>query len=48
MGRGKGIPLEIKIEIAKIFEKDGFNAQTRISAEELYDKLSKSANPIPR
>ena len=46
--RGKGIPFEIKIKIAEIFEKEGFNKDTRLSAEELYDKLSKSANPISR
>ena len=42
MGRGKGIPIEIRRKIAKHFEENGFDEKTRKQAREIYENSSNS------
>ena len=42
MGRGKGIPIEIKQKIAKHFVENGFNKRSKREAREIFEKMSNS------
>ena len=46
--RGKGIPIEIRIKIARYFEEHGFDKKSRLAAREMYEELSKSDRFIDR
>ena len=48
MGRGKGIPLEIKRKIAQHFDEHGFNKSARKSAQDMYDKMSETPRLLDR
>jgi len=48
MGRGKGIPIEIRRKIAEYFEEHGFNEESKLAAREMYEKLSKSDRFVNR
>ena len=48
MGRGKGIPIEIKKKIAEFFNENGFNKKTRKAAREIYEDSSKSGRYFDR
>ena len=42
MGRGKGIPIQIKRKIAKHFEENGFNKRSRLEARIIYENCTNS------
>ena len=42
MGRGKGIPIQIKRKIAKHFEENGFNKRSKREARKMIEDLSNS------
>ena len=42
MGRGEGIPIEIRKKIAQYFEEHGFDAASKLAARKIYEELSKS------
>ena len=46
--RGKGIPIEIRIKIARYFEEHGFDKNSKLAAREMYKELSKSDRFISR
>ena len=48
MGRGKGIPIEIRKQIAQYFEENGWDEESKLGARDLYEKLSKSDRFIDR
>ena len=48
MGRGEGIPIEIRTKIARYFEEHGYGKESILAAREIYEKLSKSDRFIDR
>ena len=46
--RGKGIPLEIRREIAKIFKAHGFDKSSKREAQKLYQERTNSADVLHR
>ena len=48
MGRGQGIPIEIRRKIAKYFEEHGYDEESKLAAREMYEELSKSDRFIDR
>ena len=48
MGKGRGIPIEIRIQIARYFEEHGFDKKSKLAAREMYKELSKSDKFISR
>ena len=48
MGRGAGIPIEIKKKLAEHFEKNGFTKKSRLEAQTLYESLSNSDRYLHR
>ena len=46
--RGKGIPLEIRREIAKIFKAHGFDKSSKMEAQKLYQERTNSADVLHR
>ena len=46
--RGKGIPIEIRIKIARYFEEHGFDKDSKLAARKMYEELSKSDRFISR
>ena len=48
MGRGQGIPIEIRRKIAKYFEEHGYDEESKLAAREMYAELSKSDRFIDR
>ena len=48
MGKGRGIPIEIRIKIARYFEEHGFDKNSKLAAREMYKELSKSDRFISR
>ena len=48
MGKGRGIPMEIRIQIARYFEEHGFDKKSKLAAREMYKELSKSDKFISR
>ena len=48
MGRGAGIPIDIRIKLAKHFQDNGYNKKSRAAAQKLYEELSKSERLLHR
>ena len=48
MVRGKGLPFGIKRKIAEHFQENGYSKTTRISAQQLYEDLTKTEKILDR
>ena len=46
MGRGLGVPLKMKQQIAKLFDDNGYTKYTRREARYLYALAMPDANPL--
>ena len=48
MGRGKGIPIEIRRKIAKHFEENGFNKRSKREAREIFENMTNTDRTFER